>query len=308
MVESYEQESLRNALMTHFTNTDLVVVHDPQPLAMIDNMPKKQPWVWRLHIDVSNPHEPVWEYLSQYVRDYDGMVVSMDRYKKGVLPNEHIIAPSIDPISAKNEELSEREAREIIEDEGISMDKPIITQISRFDKWKDPIGVISIYEKVKKEEDCQLVLMGDMAADDPEGQQIYVDVVNRADGREDIHIITRRDDTLVNALQKMSHVVIQNSKKEGFGLVVAEALWKRTPVVTRPSGGIPLQVIDGENGYLINDEDEAAERVIELLRDDAKRDKMGWAGRKHVKKNFLITRHLMDYLELYDFYINEYDS
>ncbi len=303
MKDIYHEETQRNAEMTHFTHTDFVLIHDPQPLALIDSMSKQQPWVWRCHIDLSRPSQNVWDFLEPYVKKYDGMVVSMEQYKRGLDMNEHIISPSIDPLSKKNKELTVNEAREIIEENGLNPDKPMITQIGRFDKWKDPVGCVSIFEKVRKEEDCQLILMGDTAADDPESQRIYVDVVNRSEGREDITIISKRDDLLVNALQKMSHVVLQNSKREGFGLTVAEALWKRTPVVTRPCGGIPLQVQDGENGFLVRNEDEAAERVVELLRDEELRDEMGWNGREHVKKNFLITRHVIDYLDLFNTYI-----
>ncbi len=305
MKKTYEDESLRNATMTHFMHHDLVVVHDPQPLAMIDQVQKKQPWVWRCHIDLTKPYEDTWNYLSPYIDMYDGYIVSMNNYlKEDIEIPHHIIYPSIDPLSDKNKELSSQEAENLLRENSIHLDKPIITQISRFDKWKDPLGVMRMYQRVKEVEDCQLVLMGDMPADDPEGQEVFLKVKQKAEELNDVTTITKRDDLLVNALQKMSHVVLQNSRREGFGLTVSEALWKKTPVVARDTGGITLQVKDGETGYLIENEDEGVDRLLELLRDKNLRRRLGDNGHQHVKKNFLITRQVEDYLDLYNNYID----
>ena len=196
--------------------------------------------------------------------------------------------------------------RRLLSNNGIDLDKPIICQVSRFDKWKDPLGVVKIYEKVKEAVDCRLVLIGDMAMDDPEGPKIYRKLMEKVEqSQEDIHVITKRADRLVNALQKMSHVIIQNSIREGFGLVVSEALWKETPVVAKKRGGIPLQVIDRKTGFLVNTNREAAKRCIQLLKNDKLREKLGKNGKEHVRKNFLITRHLLDYLNLLNAYLIE---
>ena len=178
------------------------------------------------------------------------------------------------------------------------MDKPVISQVSRFDKWKDPLGVVKAFDIIKKQVDCKLVLLGSMASDDPEGEIIYNRLMEKVKGNNDIIVINYADDFLVNCLQRASDVVIQKSLKEGFGLTVTEALWKGTPVVAGNVGGIPLQVIDGKNGYLVNNIRECADRTIKLLKDPRLREELGTAGMGHVKKNFLITRHLMDYIHL----------
>lgn len=300
----YQEELERNSLMHHFHEHDMVFIHDPQPLALIKYVKKKrQPWIWRCHIQITNENKPVWNYLKPYASKYDGAIFSMNKYRRRDLHIPHFfIAPSIDPLSLKNADLPLKQCKKIIEAEGIPLNKPIITQVSRFDKWKDPLGVLKIFNRVRDKEDTTLVLIGDMAADDPEGPKIYNRVMKHSEDRDDIHVLTKKDDFLVNALQKMSAVVIQNSLREGFGLTVSEALWKQTPVVATNVGGIPLQILHGKTGALASSIPESADWCIKLLRNEKLRLKMGQEGKEHVRKNFLITRQLHDYLHVIDSY------
>jgi trehalose synthase len=301
----YLEEIERNAIMNHLHKHDLVVIHDPQPLAMIRHYPKKQPWLWRCHIDITYRNQNVWNFLRTFVKRYDGMIVSMNKYRqrKLMIP-QFVVPPSIDPLNLKNSEISPKTCRKLLSKNDIDLDKPILCQVSRFDKWKDPLGVVRMFELVKQKADCQLVLIGDMAPDDPEGPLIYNKIMNKVSGRTDIHIITKRADILVNALQRMSHVIIQNSRREGFGLTVTEALYKGTPVVAMNRGGIPLQVMNGRTGFLISNSREGAKRCIQLIKDDNLRKRLGRAGKEHVIKNFLITRQLLDYVRISNQYIN----
>lgn len=304
--EIYIQEIARNSLMTHFRSHDLVMIHDPQALAMISYSKKRQPWVWRCHIDISSPYMPVWDFLKPYINKYDGVIVSRASYrKKDIIKPHFFIPPSIDPLSLKNKELTSTQAQRILAKNGIDTDKPIITQISRFDKWKNPLGVVKMFEKVHRKHPSKLILMGDMATDDPEGPKIYSKIVKKTDGKKDVMLITKKDDLLVNALQKCSHIILQNSKREGFALTVSEALWKGTPVIGTNVGGIPLQIKQGKTGFLINNTAEGVKRTIQLLEDDKLRTKLGKNGREHVRKNFLITRGLLDHLLLANYYINK---
>ncbi|MCH8003989.1 MAG: glycosyltransferase [Nanoarchaeota archaeon] len=288
-----------NSIIMHIMSANFIIIHDPQPLPLINFYEKKQPWVWRCHIDLSAPNQMLWDYLKPFIEKYDKTIVSMEQYKKQDLQKEqHIIAPSIDPLTTKNKFVPDTEVKKYLSKFGVDLDKPIISQVSRFDKWKDPLGVIKAFEIIKKQVDCKLVLLGSMATDDPEGDIIYNNIMEKVKNNKDIIIINYSDDFLVNCLQRASDVVIQKSLKEGFGLTVTEALWKGTPVVAGNVGGIPLQVIDGKNGYLVNDVKECADRTIKLLKDPKLREEFGTLGTEHVKKNFLITRHLMDYLRL----------
>ncbi|MAG92036.1 glycosyl transferase family 1 [Candidatus Woesearchaeota archaeon] len=300
----YLDELERNSLMHHFREHDLVFIHDPQPLGLIKfNVRKKQPWIWRGHLEINHANKKVWSFLKDFAKQYDGAVFSMKKYLKRDLHIPQIIVPpSIDPLSMKNKKISNSFAKKLISKEGISLNKPIITQVSRFDKWKNPLGVIQIFKKVRAKIDAQLVLMGDMASDDPEGPKIYSKVVKQAEKMKDVHIITNKDDLLVNALQSESHVVIQNSKREGFGLVVTEALWKGTPVVATKAGGIPLQVIPKKTGALIDNSTEASDWCVKLIKNDKLRERMGINAREHIRKNFLITRQLYDNLHIIDTY------
>ncbi len=284
---------------------DVVVIHDPQPLPLIAFFEKKQPWVWRLHIDITHPNEDLWDFVKGYIQMYDKMIISNTAYRKDDLViDDVIIFPAIDPLTEKNKELGKEKIEEEMGKHNIPLDKPIISQISRFDIWKDPEGVIDVFRKVKETADCRLVMCGSMASDDPEGGEIFKRVEAKArDLTEsgDVILVINAEEVFVNALQSVSDVVIQKSIREGFGLTVSEALWKGTPVVTSKVGGIPLQVKDGENGFLCEptDNDAYAERIITLLNDQDLRERMGKKGKEHVRENFLITRLMSDYLDLF---------
>ncbi|MBN1792745.1 glycosyltransferase [Candidatus Woesearchaeota archaeon] len=291
----------RNAMINHLGKHDIVVIHDPQPLGMINYYSKHGKWLWRCHIDISNPNQQVLDFLVPYIKRYEGVIISSDKFRIKTLDRPQvIIPPSIDPLSVKNKEVGRYAAKKLLAKKGISLDKPIITQISRFDPWKGTLGVLRMYEKIKEKVDCQLVLMGDMAADDPQGPVMYMKISKLAEKMRDIHLITEKNDLLVNALQQESALVFQNSLKEGFALTVSEALWKKTPVLGTNVGGIPLQIINGKNGYIIKDLNDGAEKAIKILEDSALRKELGRNGREHVKNNFLITRHLEDYLNLFN--------
>jgi trehalose synthase len=295
------------SIFTHIDH-DAVIVHDPQPLPMINFYRKNCcSWIWRCHIDVSQPWQDMWGYLKRFITKYDAMVVSHKRYmKKELKVPQHLIIPSIDPLSTKNEKITDRTISKYLSKNQIDRDKPIIAQISRFDRWKDPKGVVKVYKRVKKEVDCRLILLGSFASDDPEGKKIYAETRKAALDDEDIIFVTNATEILVNSVQRAASVVLQKSLKEGFALTVSEALWKGTPVVASNIGGITLQVIEGENGYLVDpfDYKGCADRVIKLLKNPEKAKEMGQKGREHVKKNFLITRQLLDWLRLLRIYIH----
>ncbi len=295
------------SVYTHIEH-DFVIVHDPQPLPLIRFYRKQQPWIWRCHIDLSNPCENIWEFIKKFILKYDTVIVSNEQYKKTDLPVEQVIfMPAIDPLSVKNMALKPEVIQKTLKNFKIPTDKPIMTQISRFDKWKDPVGVVEVFKQVKSKVDCRLVLCGSMAPDDPEGWAIYEKVrrkSNRLLENGDIILITSENNILVNVLQRVSHVVIQKSLREGFGLTVTEALWKEKPVVASKVGGIPLQIKDGESGYLIepNDTQQFAEKIIDILNHPELAKGLGEKGKEFVRKHFLITRLLGDYLSL----LNEY--
>lgn len=301
----YLEEIERNSIMNHLRKHDLVVIHDPQPVGMIRHYPRKQPWLWRCHIDISHRDPGAWNFIKGFVKGYDGMIVSMKKYRQQRLGvPQYVVYPSIDPLSLKNRHLSEAACRSLLTRNGIDPDRPIICQVSRFDKWKNPLGVVRMFDRVRQETDCQLVLMGDMASDDPEGPPVYDRLMKEVSGNRDIHVIAKRADILVNALQRHSSVIIQNSKREGFGITVTEALYKGTPVVAMNRGGMPLQVSDNRTGFLVNGEREGAKRCVQLIKDGRLRDRLGRNGREHVIKSFLITRHLLDYIRIFNRYIN----
>jgi len=287
---------------THLDH-DLVIVHDPQPLPLIKFYKKKQPWIWRCHIDLSHPHAGLWDYMKGFILKYDSVIVSHESYKND-LPMQHkIINPAIDPLTHKNKPVKDKTIQKIIKKFHIPIDKPLITQISRFDKWKDPLGVINVFKRVKKKVDCRLILCGNMASDDPEGLKIYEKVKRKANDlieKGDLILLTFESNILVNVLQKISAVIIQKSIREGFGLTVTEALWKETPVVASKVGGIPLQIEHGVNGYLFDpcDYDAFANQIIELIKNKELAKTIGKEGKELVREKFLITRILTDYLEL----------
>jgi len=302
----YYQANGDFATYTHIDH-DCVIIHDPQPLPLIKFYKKRQPWIWRCHVDLSNPDERLWEFLSSFILRYDVVILSNKNYLKKDLPVEQVVIyPAIDPLSSKNMDIPESDVAEYLKKYGISTDKPFITQISRFDKWKDPGGVIKVFKLVKEKIDCRLVLCGNLATDDPEGIRMYERTEREAQKlieKGDVVLVTdpaASNFIFINALQRKSSVIVQKSSKEGFGLVVTEALWKGTPVVASNVGGIPLQILDGENGFLLDFQDTQgfADRIVTLLKDPGLATEMGKKGREHVKNNFLITRLLMDYLDL----------
>ncbi len=294
----------RNALINHLDAHDFVIIHDPQPLAMIAEYPARACWLWRCHIDVTHPNRETLDFLLPFIKQYEGVIVSTEAFRlPGVDAPQFTIAPSIDPLAPKNAPLDRDEARRRILDAGIPLDKPLIVQVSRFDPWKDPLGVLAMYERIREREPCRLVLIGSMASDDPEGPRIYLEVKERAERLPDVHVLTVKDDSLVNALQQEAAFVFQNSLREGFGLTVSEALWKGTPVLAKPVGGISLQVLDGETGFLYRTPDEGVEKGVRLLQDAALRSRLGAAGREHVRKHFLVTRHVQDYVDLLNTYL-----
>jgi len=303
----YTQANEDFSTYTHIDH-DCVIIHDPQPLPLLKFYKKRQPWIWRCHVDLSDPDDQLWEFLSTFILRYDMVILSNEEYKKEELPVEQrIIYPAIDPLATKNMEISHLDASNYLRAHGVSTDKPLITQISRYDKWKDPEGVIEVFKLVKEKVDCRLVLCGNIATDDPEGPEIC----ERIKGGDAKELIARGDiicltDPLcsnyffINALQRVSSVVIQKSIKEGFCLAVTEALWKGTPVVASNVGGIPLQVIDGENGFLVMPDDTQgfADRVTEILQNPDLATEIGKKSKETVRNNFLITRLLSDYLDL----------
>ncbi|MGQ9602205.1 MAG: glycosyltransferase [Candidatus Bipolaricaulia bacterium] len=299
MLEEYKRVNRQNAERLDL-HADLVMVHDPQPAALIEHRDKGR-WIWRCHIDLSRPDRGTWALLAQYLKRYDAAVFSMEEFIQALPIPQFIVPPSIDPLSDKNRELPPARIDEVYEKYGINRDKPIILQVSRFDRFKDPLGVIEVYRLVRKEIPCRLVLAGGAASDDPEGAEVYQEVRRAAAREPEVHVLDLppRSDIEINALQRGADVIIQKSLREGFGLTVTEALWKGKPVVATAVGGIRLQVIDGRTGLLVNSIPEAADRVKHLLRRPELARELGEAGREHVRKNFLITRHLRDYLRIY---------
>lgn len=293
----YESVIYENSLRNHL-NHDLVIIHDPQPLGMINHYKKHCPWVWRCHLDLSCPNKRLWNYMVPYIEKYDAVILTLKEYEKKLKIPQVFFMPAIDPFSIKNKKLSNKEIDERMEHYGIPTDLPLVVQISRFDRWKDPDGVIEAFKIARKEVDCTLVLLGNVATDDPEGQQIYESVISSKEDR--IIILSRQDTALVNALQSRAEVVIQKSLREGFGLTVTEAMWKGTPVIGGNVGGIRYQIKDGENGFLVSSVQQTADRIVQLLKDKELRKQMGSKARQSVKNNFLMPRLLEQYLDLFN--------
>lgn len=305
--EIYEQVNKNNAMMTHLDGHDMVIVHDPQPLPLISFYKKRIPWIWRFHPDMTRPNPELLTYLKPFIEMYDAMIVTSKQYRQLEIDIPQIqFAPSIDPLAEKNKQMTSQTARRILMKHGIRLQKPIIAQVSRFDTWKDPVGVIRAFLKVHQRVSCQLVLMGNLASDDPEGPLIYQQVLNAARHNPDIHILLNSpdNDRTVNALQRTAAIVLQKSIREGFALTVSEALWKGTPVIGTRVGGIPLQVIHAKTGLLVRGISQTADACLELLTHRQRARQLGRRGREHVRKNFLITRHVLDYLRLFDYYLN----
>ena len=288
-----------NAAVIDLT-ADAVLIHDPQPAPLV-NFRKEGVWIWRCHIDVSKPQKDVFGAIGKYAKKFDAAIYSVSRFAGAMSANEFIIPPSIDPLSEKNRELTDDEIAESAQRLGIPLDRPVIVQVSRFDRFKDPIGVIMAYRRVKKYNDCVLVLAGSPATDDPEGAEVLNEVRDFASDDPDIHILLLPpfSDKDINALQRMAAVVLQKSLKEGFGLTVAEGMWKGRPVVGGAAGGIPLQIVHGVTGFLVYSVEGAAFRIRQLLNNSEMAKRIGEQGREFVRQNFLITRQVRDYLSVW---------
>lgn len=289
---------------------DYVVIHDPQPAAVPTFLEERTgrrdgKWVWRCHIDLTAAQVQVWDMLRPHVEKYDAAIFTLPDYVKEDLTQPQIfsVPPAIDPLSPKNSDLPLDTVHAILERYGVDPQRPMITQISRFDPWKDPLGVIDCYRACKKEfPELQLVMVASMASDDPEGWDWYERTVRRAGEDFDIHILSNLNgvgNIEVNAFQRAARVVIQKSVREGFGLVVSEALWKGRPVVAGNVGGIPLQIVNGKTGFLVNTVEECTEKVLYLLQHREEAERMGAMGVEYIRDNFLTTRYLRDYLSIF---------
>ncbi len=297
-------ENNRHCAERLYLKADIVVVHDPQPASLIESRPiNSNRWIWRCHIYMTEPHERVWNFLLRFIKKYDIVIFSSPEFAKYLPIPQDIVPPSIDPMSDKNKEIQKKIIDDTYDRYKVPRDKPIILQISRFDRFKDPLGVIEAYEMVKKDVDCKLVLAGGAASDDPEGVEMLRKVREKTADDPDVFILppagmTEMDAVEINALQRGADVIVQKSLKEAFALTITEALWKGKPVVASAVGGIKLQILDGKTGFLVNSISETADRVKYLLKNPKKAAKLGIEGREHVRENFLITRHLRDYLRL----------
>jgi trehalose synthase len=283
---------------------DYIVVHDPQPAALLSMHGKGDArWVWRCHIDTSEPNPDTWEFLRPYLADFDAAVFTMPQFVPPDLDVDlETIAPAIDPLSPKNLDLGLTTARQIIDWTGVELPGRLVTQVSRFDAWKDPLGVIEAYRLVREEiPELQLALVGSMALDDPEGWEVYGEVSEHASSDPRIHLFTNLTgvgNVEVNAFQRMSELVVQKSIREGFGLVVSEALWKGTPVVAGRAGGIPLQMPENVGGLMVSNTQDCATAMLKLLNDRELADQLAQRGREHVREHFLLPRLLMEELKL----------
>lgn len=302
--EHYDLFLATNELNRHRLqfDCDFTVIHDPQPVALIDARTKQQGhWIWRCHIDLSHPNPEVWEFLRPFIYRYDGALFSSPDFARRLPIPEYLAYPCIDPLSEKNIDLDPQCVRGVAERFGIDLARPIVTQISRFDRLKDPVGVIRAYQIVKRYTDCQLVLAGGGATDDPEGEEVLQEVRQEAGDDPDIHILNLPPWSAleINALQRASTVIVQKSLREGFGLTVTEALWKRKPVVASAVGGIPAQVIHKHTGLLVHSVEGTAYQIRFLLSNPALAQKLGEQGHEHVRENFLITSNVKRYLTLF---------
>ncbi|MEK6591345.1 MAG: glycosyltransferase [Nitrospinota bacterium] len=281
-------------------DADAALIHDPQPAPLIE-FRKSGRWMWRCHIDVSNPQKDVFGYLRRYCEKYEAAIFSVSKFAKAMPVSEFIIPPSIDPLSEKNRELTEGEIKGTMDKFQIPADRPIILQVSRFDRFKDPTGVIKAYRDVRKYNDCILILAGSSATDDPEGEIVLKEVKEYAENSPDIHILLLPpfSDKDINALQRAATVVLQKSLKEGFGLTVSEAMWKGKPVIGGAAGGIPIQIIHGVTGFLVHSVEGTAFRIRQILNNTEMAKRMGEKGREYVRNNFLITRQVRDYLSVW---------
>jgi trehalose synthase len=310
MQRTYLERILDNSLLMD-DGYDVVVVHDPQPVALLHFL-RDHPslasgrtrWIWRCHIDLTVANPTVWEFFRPFVELHDASVWTLAEFVPSSLKMEHVVEmhPCIDPLSVKNLDLARPFCEELTRQYGIDTRRPIVCQISRFDPWKDPIGVVDAFHIVREQvPDAQLLLAGSMATDDPEGFRVWEETEQARAGDRDIHLLSNLHQVgsvQINAFQRVATVMVQKSLREGFGLTVSEALWKGRPVVGGRAGGIKLQIIDDFNGYLVDSVEGCAQRIIDLLADPVGADAMGSQGREHVRSNFLATTELHDWLLL----------
>jgi trehalose synthase len=297
----YEEVVAENALRLHLDDCDAVIVHDPQPLPLIRHFADHDmPWLWRCHIDLSAPDQAAWDYVRGFVEGYDLAIFSLPEFGDGLGIQRRFVMPAIDPFSAKNRELTDFEIRDCLTRYRIPTDRPLVVQVSRFDRWKDPLGVIEAFRKAREQVDCTLVLVGNGATDDPEGDVILETIHSSID--EHVIVVKVDDPVLVNALQRRAAVVLQKSIREGFGLTVAEAMWKGAAVVGGNVGGIRRQIKDGENGFLVESIDQAADRIVQILKDPALRKRLGSRAKETVRDRFLMSRLLEDWVDLLAIY------
>ncbi|OHB33946.1 MAG: glycosyl transferase family 1 [Desulfuromonadaceae bacterium GWC2_58_13] len=303
LLREYEKTNAENAdaLRELLNDADFVFIHDPQPAALLSHFPqRKGKWIWRFHIDASHPHRPVWKYLRNFVSGYDASIFSLPEFAQPLAHPQYIIAPSIDPLSDKNCDLPIEEIEAVRKRFRIDPDLPMILQVSRYDRFKDPLGVIEAYRLARKLTPLQLVLAGGEAADDPEGKAVLSEVLEAVQDDPNIHVLLLPADShrTINALQRLADIVLQKSLREGFGLTVTEAMWKGRPVIGGDTGGIRLQVINHYTGFLVRTPEGAALRTRYLLHRRDVLQQMGERAKRFVWENYLITRHLREYLTL----------
>lgn len=304
LLENYEKTNAENAerLRDSLREADMVFIHDPQPAPLRKLIPdRKGKWIWRCHIDISRPYRPVWRYLRDFIAGYDASIFSLAAFAQALPHPEYLIPPSIDPLSEKNIDLPEDETAAVHKRFGLDPERPIILQVSRYDRFKDPLGVIRAYRMAAKHiPSLQLVLAGGGATDDPEGEAVYQEALAAAEKDPDVHVLLLAPDEhrTINALQRAADIVLQKSTREGFGLTVTEAMWKGKPVIGGDTGGIRLQVINHHTGFLVNTPEGAAMRIRYLLRRRQTLKDIGAKAKNFVRENFLLTRHLREYLTL----------
>lgn len=300
MLEHYREVNRENA-RRFLWQADYVVVNDPQPAFLIEDMrPQAQYWIWRCHIDVSRPDRQVWRFLQSAVRQYDASIFSMPNFSQNLPHPQYLLSPSIDPLSEKNRDLTPEEISAVLERLGVERDKPIIMQVSRFDSFKDPLGVIQAFRLVRRHTPCKLILAGGEATDDPEGSRIYAEVQEAARGEADIQLLLLPPDSHheINALQRAADIIVQKSMREGFGLTVTEAMWKGKPVIGGAVGGIVTQLQDYNTGFLVHSPEGCAFRIRYLLHRPGMARHLGRRAREFVRQHFLMTRNVRDYLAL----------